>query len=142
MAPGGSRPADAPEAIHAAFVLALPPVTTSALPAFGGVTGKWLRSMSASGKVPFDLWHSAQFESSGCGPAGCAKPEPLMLVIVRPFAASASVTPVPVTKLIPSWQAPQASLLGTVFQLSPCGVASGLPAVPVWQLVQLRMSCG
>ena len=38
-----------------------------------------------------------------------------------------------------AWQVRQASLLGLVFQLSPCGVF-GLAAE--WHLVQLRRSCG
>src|SRR5678815_5958912 len=78
MAPGGSRPTEPPEAIQAEFVLALPPATASALPGFGGVTGKCARSMSAAGNVPVDLWHRAHCESSGSGPAGCARPVPLM----------------------------------------------------------------
>src|SRR4051794_6679104 len=119
MAPGGRRPTEAPEAIHAELVLELPPATASALPGLGGVTGRCARSMSASGNEPFDLWHSAHCESSGCGPAGCARPEPLMFDCVRPAALSFTVKPVPVAKLMPSWHAPQASTLGLVFQWSP-----------------------
>ena len=37
------------------------------------------------------------------------------------------------------WQLRQASLLGTLFQLSPCGVFG---FVPVWHLAQLRIGCG
>src|SRR5689334_15469278 len=144
MAPGGRRPTEPPEAIHEAFVLALPPVTAKALAALGGVTGKWLRSMSASGKVPFDLWHSAQFESSGCGPAGWAMPVPLRFETVRPAGLSFKVTPVPAAKLMPSWHAPHASALGTLRQLSPSFVLVVREIVlePSWHDVQLRMSCG
>ena len=144
MAPGGSRPTEPPEAIQAEFVLELPPATTSALPGFGGVTGKWARSMSAAGNVPFDLWQSAQVESSGSGPAGCARPVPLMFVCVRPAALSFSVRPVAVAKSMPSWQAPQASAVGLVFQLSPSLVLVVRETVlePSWHDVQLRMSCG
>ena len=125
-------------------MFALPPATTNALPGFGGVTGKWARSMSACGKVPFDLWQSAHAESSGCGPAGCARPVPLMFDCVRPAALSFSVMPVPVAKLMPSWQAPQASAVGFVFQLSPSLVLVVRETVlePSWHDVQLRMSCG
>ena len=44
---------------------------------------------------------------------------------VRPLAASAMVTPMPVAKLMPSWHAPQASAAGPFFQLSPCAVLRG-----------------
>ena len=40
-----------------------------------------------------------------------------------------------------SWQEPQASLPGCVFQSSPCGVALAASGVPSWQRVQLRTSC-
>src|ERR1700761_7031602 len=101
MAPGGRRPTEPPDAIHAEFVLESPPLTASALFGFGGVTGKWLRSMSVLGLVPFDLWESAHCESSASGPAGCARPVPLMFDCVRPAALSFSVMPVPVAKLTP-----------------------------------------
>ena len=123
----------------------VPPGTSSALLGFGGVTGRWLRSMSVRGNVPVDLWHSAQAESSACGPAACATPEPLMLDWwSRPLPRHASVTPVPVAKLMPSWQAPQASALGTVL---PVVAVLGLGrardrARAVVARVQLRMSCG
>src|SRR6187402_2951353 len=106
MAFGGNRPTEPPEAIHAEFVLALPPSTSRALSGFGGVTGRWARSM------PLDEWHIAQLPSSGC--AECA-----LLDCVRPAALSLSLIPVPVAKLMPSWQPPQARALGLVFQLSP-----------------------
>ena len=99
MAPGGSRPTEPPEAIQAECVLELPPATARALSGFGGVTGKWARSMSAAGNVPFDLWQSAHCESSGSGPAGCARPVPLMFDCVRPAALSFSVRPVAVVEV-------------------------------------------
>ena len=42
---------------------------------------------------------------------------------------AALVTPWPVAKLMPSWQAPQARRLGTFLQLSPCGCNLGRGAV-------------
>src|SRR6187431_1289175 len=144
MAPGGSRPTEPPEAIQAEWVLELPPATARALSGFGGVTGMWARSMSAAGNVPFDLWQRAHCESSGSGPAGCARPVPLMFDCVRPAALSFSVRPVAFAKSMPSWQAPQARAVGFVFQLSPSLVLVVREGVlePSWHDVQLRMSCG
>ena len=63
-----------------------------------------------------------------------------------PAALSASVMPVPVAKSMPSWQAPQATMLGLFIQLLPLAVTlatKGLVlAVPVWHLVQFAGSCG
>src|ERR1035437_1465904 len=61
-----------------------------------------------------------------------------------PVVAPDTVVPAPVAKLMPSWQAPHASMLGTFFQLSPLGVTTAVPAeaVPVWHLVQLVGLCG
>src|SRR6185369_12129001 len=144
IAPSGTRPTEPPEAIHAALVLAFVPLRARALAGFGGVTGKCARLMSASGKVPFDLWQSAHCASSGSGPAGCAMPVPLMSDTFLPAALSLSVTPVPVLKLMPSWQEPHASMLGTFSQLSPSLVLveSLLVLEASWHDVQLRMSCG
>ena len=92
----------------------------------------------------FEPWQSAHPESLGCGPPACARPVPLTFDCVRPAALSASVMPAPVAKLMPSWQAPQASVLGFAFQLSPSLVLVVREAVlePSWHDVQLRMSCG
>ena len=67
-----------------------------------------------------------------------------MFDCVRPAALSVSVRPVPVAKLMPSWQAPQASAAGLVFQSSPSLVlvVRGDVLEPSWHEVQLRMSCG
>ena len=67
-----------------------------------------------------------------------------MFDCVRPAALSFSVIPVAVAKLMPSWQPPQASALGLVFQLSPSLVLVVRVDVlePSWHDVQLRMSCG
>src|SRR3982751_5542067 len=101
-------------------------------------------STSAAGKVPFDLWQSAHCESSDSGPAGWARPVPLMFEVVRPAALSARVSPVPVLKSMPSWQAPHARAFGCVFQLSPSLVLVVRAELlePSWQDVQLRTSCG
>jgi hypothetical protein len=67
----------------------------------------------------FELWQSAHPPSLGWAPPACARPVPLMFDWVRPAALSCSVMPAPVAKLMPSWHAPQASVLGLAFQLSP-----------------------
>ena len=119
------------EAIHAALVLALSPPASSEFFGFGGVTGRWATSIAAG------LWHSAHSESSVWIPP--TWPNGLE---VRPLAASAMVTPLPVAKLMPSWQPPQAMRFGTFIQLSPCAVFAVEVAEPSWHLVQLRRSCG
>src|SRR5262252_5119960 len=140
MAPDGSR--DVFDAIHAALVLLFPvtfwsglSATSSELLSFGGVTGRCTRS------IPVAEWHCAHNESSGCAWPPCAKP-PKLVVLVRPFCASAMVTPMPVAKLMPSWQAPQANRLGLLFQLLPCAVCAVDVDEPSWHLVQLRRSWG
>src|SRR5262245_4467377 len=127
MAPAGRRFVF--DAIHAAFVFALPPATCRALSVFGGVTGKCaLSTLSA-------VWHWVHVESSACAPPPCARPLPWAVRLNRVVSvilssASAMVTPVPVAKLMPSWQAPQARRLGTFFQLSPCAVLAVEVAEP------------
>src|SRR4029450_6349178 len=133
IAPAGRRLVF--DAIQAALVLALPPATCSALLVFGGVMGKWAWSIFAG------VWHVVQVESSGSAPPPCARPLKLV-VSVNPSSASAMVTPAPVAKLMPSWHPPQASRLGTFFQLSPCAVGAVDVAEPSWHLVQFRKSCG
>ncbi len=63
-----------------------------------------------------------------------------------PAALSASVMPVPVAKSMPSWQAPQATMLGLFIQLLPLAVTLAVralaSAVPLWHLVQLAGDCG
>src|SRR4051812_27278040 len=68
--------------------------------------------------------------------------------LVRSVAAAVAPTIEPANTLccasqaepgLLAWQVRQASLLGRVFQLSPCGVAGFWP---LWHLVQLRRSCG
>src|ERR1035438_4771442 len=87
---------------------------------------------------------------SACAPPTwpvCVVPTGTLLAVS--LAASASVMPVPVVKLMPSWQAPQASVVGLFFQLSPSAVTFWLPtaravpamAVPVWHVVQFLGSC-
>ena len=134
MAPVGSRPTEPPDAIHAEFVLEFPPATASALLGFGGVTGMWAMSMLVA------EWQAEQSESLACGPPTWARPGDC----VSPAALSASVMPWPVAKLMPSWQAPQASRFGSCFQLSPSLVlvVRGYVLEPSWHDVQLRMSCG
>src|SRR4051794_9364930 len=70
------------------------------------------------------------------------------IALVRSVAAALAPTSVPANTLceasqsdpaLLAWQDRQASLLGRVFQLSPCGVR-GLS--PEWHFVQLRRSCG
>jgi hypothetical protein len=63
-----------------------------------------------------------------------------MFVLVSPAALSRSVMPVPVAKLMPSWQAPQASMLGTFIQLSPSLllVVREIVLEPSWHEVQFR----
>src|ERR1019366_1275375 len=87
------------------------------------------------------VWQLAHSESSGWACPPCAKP--LKLVVeVDPLNASATVTPIPVAKSMPSWHAPQASRLGTFFQLSPCAVCAVDVADPSWHVVQFLRSCG
>src|SRR5512140_231064 len=69
----------------------------------------WWYSTSSAG-----VWQMAQLASSSCLPARCPDALP------RPAALSARVVPAPVVQSMPSWQAPQASRLGLVFQLSAC----------------------
>src|SRR5512147_880023 len=141
MAPVGRRLALAPEAIQAAFVLAFVPPSSSALFGLGGVTGMCDRSILLT---PFSTpWQPAFVQPASVALAGWALPlKPvdgaMGAPLARAMAASFNVMPMPVSKLMPSWQAPQASRLGAVFQLSPCGVA----VVCVWQFWQLRVSCG
>src|SRR5438045_5543082 len=129
MAPAGSRLVL--EAIQAALVLLLVPPASKALVGFGGVTGRCTRSIAEG------LWHSAHVESSVCAP-----PTWPNWLVVSPLAASAIVTHLPVSKLMPSWQPPQARRFGTFFQLSPCAVLAVEVSDPSWHFVQLRMSCG
>ena len=99
MAPGGSRPTEPPEAIQAAFVLELPPATARALSGFGGVTGKWARSMSAAGKCRSTCGTARIASRRAAGLPGCARPVPLTFDCVRPAALSFSVRPVPVVEV-------------------------------------------
>ena len=49
----------------------------------------------------------------------CGRSQPALVPFSCAWLAAALVTPWPVAKLMPSWQAPQASRLGTFIQLSP-----------------------
>ncbi len=103
IAPAGSRLVF--EAIQAALVLLLVPPASSELVGFGGVTGRCTTSMLPG------VWQVTHCESSVADLPPWAKPSKLV-VEVRPLAASAMVTPMPVAKLMPSWQPPQATRLG------------------------------
>src|SRR5512140_2770576 len=94
-------------------------------------------------------WHSAHWASSALAPPTWpVAVVPTGLPAATSASRLASVTPFPVAKSMPSWQAPQARRLGTFFQLSPSVVLlaltdpSDLVAEPSWHLVQLRWSCG
>ena len=140
MAPVGRRFTLAPEAIQAAFVLLFVPPSSSELLGFGGVTGMCTRSILLT---PFSTpWQPAFVQPASVELDGCALPlKPVE--VVRPALASLSVTPRPLSKSIPSWQAPHASRLGAIFQLSPCGVTAAWAGVAAeWQFWQLRESCG
>ena len=133
IAPAGSRLVF--DAIQAALVLLLVPPSSRELFRLGGVTGRWTMSILPA------VWQVEHSESSACDLPPWAKP-PKLVVAFSPLAASAMVTPMPVAKLMPSWQAPQARRLGTFFQLSPCAVLAVEVLEPSWHLVQLRRSCG
>ena len=76
---------------------------------FGADTGMWLLGMSPAG--PPEEWQSRQLPSCVISPPGCN---------LRPFGGG-------FTKLMSSWQALQARLLGWFFQLSASG--TGLAVV-------------
>src|SRR5215468_2644327 len=89
---------------------------------FGSETGAW--TSSGAPPMPPGPWHNRQLLSLAIAPPLCS---------VRPAGGG-------LTKLLSSWQAPQARRLGT-FQLAAIG-AGLLGAGLRWHFVQLRMSCG
>ena len=60
--------------------------------------------------------------------------------VVSAIGAVPLVCPAPVVKLILSWQPPQAAAVATVAKLPASGVL--VVSAVLWQVVQLRVSCG